>query len=215
MSLSYYSQQGLRQGGRIDVILAAVVGLLLAAGIAFLLAASRSSEPVSATVLPEPIALPAFQLEDDAGQPFGRDWFIGRSSLLFFGFTHCPDVCPLTLQQLTTARRQLAADNPANTPDIVFISVDPERDAPEQMADYVTSFGEGVTGAVGELTELNKLTSALGIYHARTATEAGHEVEHSAAILYIDDEARFSAVFSAPHKAEDLIADWPALVGTL
>jgi len=212
MKLSTLHRPG-RQRARADLILAALLGLLLAAGIAFVMATSRQSEPVAATVLPEPLALPSFQLRDGSGAAFARDDFKGRDSLLFFGFTHCPDVCPLTLQQLAAARRQLIADGESRPPHIVFVSVDPERDTPEQVAQYISAFGEGITGAVGELEELNKLTSALGVFHARLPAEDGYEVEHSAAVLYIDAEARLGAVFSAPHTVDELVTDWPALVG--
>src|SRR5690606_16661121 len=87
-------------------------------------------EPEFATVLPERLPLPEFALVDHEGAPFTRDRFLGRTSLLFFGFTHCPDICPATLTQLASARRQLASEGMGETrlPQIVFVSVDPARD---------------------------------------------------------------------------------------
>ena len=168
-----------------------------------------------ATVLPEPMSLPEFRLVDQDGMAFTRDSLLGQSSLLYFGFTHCPDICPATLQQLAVARRDLGRlrGNTGALPDIILISVDPERDSAGILKAYTGHFGEGVSGLSGDAAELQKLASALGIYYARD--ESGgpdYTVSHSTAVLLINSDAKFQALFKAPLDIESLVSDLNLLV---
>lgn len=185
--------------------LSAVLGALLLV----MLSQRQAEGPLHATLLPQPRELPAFALVDQNGSPFGREAFAGRVSLVFFGFTHCPDICPATLQQLAFARRELSESlPPAELPAIVFVSVDPERDDVESVAAYVDAFGDGIDGLTGPLEEIDKLTRALGIFHSRAPQpEGGYQVEHSAAVIVIDRQGRYRAVFSAPHETEAFARD--------
>lgn len=163
-----------------------------------------------ATVLPEPMPLPEFELTDQDGNAFTRDSLLGHSSLLFFGFTHCPDICPATLQRLALARRELASQrgNAGPLPDIILISVDPDRDSTDILKAYTSHFGEGVTGLSGESEELQRLASALGIYYARDdSTGPDYTISHSTAVLLINGEAKFQALFNAPLDMESLVSD--------
>ena len=164
-----------------------------------------------ATVLPEPLPLPEFVLTGQDGQPFGKNRFRGKFSLVFFGFTHCPDICPATLQQLAVARSRLAEAG-ATLPEIVLISVDPERDSPEILAQYTAYFGAGVSGVSGDIDELQKLASALGIFFEKSAGD-DYDVAHSAVVLLIDTAAELRALFSAPHDIDALVNDLPLLMG--
>ena len=176
---------------------------------------SAASTPQSATIFPEPRPLPEFHLLDHRGQPFGRENLEGRTSLLFFGFTHCPDICPATLQQLALARQQLRG-NGDSLPEIVLISVDPERDTPEVMARYVEYFGQGVTGVTGRPEDLRTLTAPLGIHFEKVPAADGssddYTVSHSSAVLVVDPQARFAAIFGAPHSVEAFVNDLPLLM---
>lgn len=175
--------------------------------------------PASATVFPEPRPLPEFELTDHRGEPFGLEDLRGQTTLLFFGFTHCPDICPATLQQLALARRQLAAADEA-LPEIVLISVDPERDTPDVLERYVEYFGQGVTGVTGSPAKLQVLTGALGIHFEKAPAQAPAQkpegddylVNHSTAVLVIDPQARLQAIFGAPHSIEAFVSDLPALM---
>lgn len=200
--------------GGVQNYLAAALGLALAAALSFGIALNREAEPVAATVLPDPMPLPQFRLTAGDGAPFTRDSLLGEHHLLFFGFTECPDVCPITLQQLAAMRRLLSERGSETLPDIVFVSVDPERDSVEAVAEYAQAFGSGVTGVRGELEALEALTRTLGVFHARPATEQGYTVEHSAAVFVIDDAARYSAVFSAPLEVDALVNDWPIVTSS-
>jgi protein SCO1/2 len=192
------------------------VALAFAGGAFFVYLAlqQRSATPTHATVLPQPKSLPEFSLLDQEGREFNRASFRGQWSLVFFGFTHCPDICPATLQQLSLARAQVIGGGARSFPRIVLVSVDPERDTPEILGAYTKNFGDGVIGVTGSLDELIRLTSSIGIFFAKS-DEGGdnYGVDHSAVVLLINPEAEFQALFSAPHKVGNFVADVPLIAG--
>jgi protein SCO1/2 len=194
----------------------AIVFLFLAvSGSAFFayLAVTGGPELVDATRLPEPRPLPEFQLVDHHGAPITRDRFVGGWQLVFFGFTNCPDICPATLQQLSIAKQRVEA-NGGEFPEIVLVSVDPDRDRPDNLAAYVANFGDGVSGITGDLAELTALTKPLGIYFEKTGDPAGnYTVDHSSVVLLINSQAEWQALFSAPHNVDTFVHDVPILTG--
>jgi len=197
-----------------NLIFAFVIGIALAAGFwAAMNLRYSSMQATTATVLPAAVELPAFSLVDHHAQMIGNNVFVGQWDLVFFGFTHCPDICPLTMQVLSAAMGQLAASGQSPLPRIVLVSVDPERDTPEKMAQYVDAFGSGNLGITGNLEELRKLTSGLGIYFAKQeGGEENYSVDHSAAVIVIDPNGKFHSLFSAPHVIENFVHDLPLLV---
>lgn len=172
--------------------------------------------PEFATVLTEPLPLPEFSLIDQSGEPFTRERLLGTTSLLFFGFTHCPDICPATLAELASARQQLASAGGAQArlPQIVFVSVDPERDTPEKLAAYVGHFGADIVGVTGSEEELRALAKPLGIWFEKEPLGEGYSVSHSTAVLFIDRQAELRALFGTPHRVESFVHDVPLLVAT-
>ncbi len=169
--------------------------------------------PQHATILPQPAALPEFRLRDQDGAEFSKESFVDRWSLVFFGFTHCPDICPATLQQLAVARSRVLQEATSTFPEIVLISVDPQRDTPEVLAEYVGHFGEGITGVTGPLDELRKLTSSLGIFFEKSFRDNGdYGVDHSAVVIVVNKNAEFHGLFSAPHDIEHFVSDIPLIV---
>lgn len=192
--------------------IASVAFLLLAAyGAGVLFLHGTVDEPTTATVLPAPMPLPDFSLTDHEGMPFGRNELLGSWQLLFFGFTHCPDICPATLQQLAVAKERLAEAG-QDFPEIILVSVDPERDTPAVLADYVGHFGAGIRGVTGSPQEIARLTAPLGIYHAKSGElDGNYGVDHSAVVLLIDASGQWHALFSAPHKVENFVHDVPLL----
>ena len=203
-----------KQTGQSRLLAVVLLGAGLAAGVVLFLLRPQPAALVRATVLDEPIALPDFRLTDHRAEAFTRSRFEGRASLVFFGFTNCPDICPVTLQKLAVVRRRLAEQSPPDTlPDIVFVSVDPARDDVESVAAYARAFGEGVIGVTGDLAEIDKLTGALGIYHARPeAGDGSYTVEHSAAVIVVNERAEFHAVFSAPHDVDVIVGDLALII---
>ncbi|MEO6079260.1 MAG: SCO family protein [Steroidobacteraceae bacterium] len=165
----------------------------------------------SGTTLPAPRPLTAFTLTDHHGANFGNVELSGRPSLVFFGFTHCPDVCPTTLALMAQLQR-----DPALEPlRMLFITVDPQRDDQLALQRYVAAFGEGLTGLRGEDAALEPLLQNLGAAR-RVAPRAGadYAVDHSATLFYINAKGALSAVFSPPFDYANLRSDLAALVAS-
>lgn len=196
----------------IFIAIVAVVAIGTGAWLSFMMA---SPPPITqtATVLPAPGELPEFSLLDQNSQPIGRDVFEGQWNLVFFGFTQCPDICPLTMQVLANAKQQLAADGHESLPRVVLVSVDPERDTPDIMGQYVSYFGDGILGITGELDEIRKLAGGLGIYFEKSNMDGdNYSVDHSAVVLVINPRGQLHALFGAPHKSESYVHDLPIIM---
>ena len=200
-----------------NLIIAVALGFALAAGIwAAMNLRPAPAMPTTATVLPAAGDVPAFDLVDQSGRDVDESVFEGQWDLVFFGFTHCPDVCPITLNVLAAARRELAEQGVEPLPRIVLVSVDPARDTPESLASYVASFGADTVGLTGEIEEIRRLTDGLGIFFEKRESDADgyYVVDHSAVVLVIDPEGRFHALFSSPHRVENFVHDLPLLTSS-
>ena len=195
-------------------IVAIALGAALAAGTFMALRMQVPAVPEHALVLPAPNPVPEFDLVDQYGEPIDHTVFEGQWDLVFFGFTNCPDVCPMTLQVLAEARKTLVEEGQSELPRIVLVSVDPERDTPEVLGQYVDYFGEGNLGITGTLAEVTKLTSGLGIYFERQPSDdENYAVDHSAAVLVINPAGGFEALFSGPHIVDNYVHDLPIVMG--
>ncbi len=188
-----------------------VVGLVLLVAAVFML--PRPGGPVPrpdvATVIEEPRPLPAFELTDTAGRPFTKARLEGGMHLLFFGFTNCPDVCPLTLQSLAQVRPELERRYGDAAPGVVFVSVDPKRDTPEQIASYLGSFDSGFTGATGTDAALAPLLETLGVAVRKQELEGeSYNVTHSGHVFVIGPEGEWRAVFRPSTAPETIVADY-------
>lgn len=188
------------------VILVAVTAFM--AGVYLALPAPREdgAADIEGLLWPNPPQVGAFALTDARGQRFDETKLDERWTLMFFGFTHCPDVCPGTLTTLKAVADRLAS-NPqfAAHGQVVFVSVDPERDTPEVLQRYVAHFDPFFIAATAPAAELAAFTSQLGILHARVNLEGDeYTIDHTASIILIGPERERLAVFSAPHLPEDL-----------
>lgn len=165
-----------------------------------------------ATRFSEPRALQPFELVDHTGKPFANDDLRGRWTFVFFGYTHCPDVCPTTLSVLNSVAARLeAAGRHAR---FVFVSVDPGRDTPELLEQYVTYFNGEFLGVTGTEQALADLTRQLGVVYMQVPSPDGPEaylVDHTASVLLFDPDGRLHAIFSAPLKAADISEDFTRL----
>jgi len=160
-------------------------------------------------------ALPEFELVDHTGRALNRTSLNGKWSLMFFGYTHCPDICPASLQTMSDMVNAIEDPDVANAVRVYFVSVDPERDNSEVLASYVTYFNPGFTGATAVKEKLDPLTRSLGIAHAfRNKIEGNpsYDVDHSSAIVLINPKAEFAGLFSAPHDALAMARDLTRIV---
>ncbi len=148
-----------------------------------------------ATAYEPPQPAPLFTLTTHEGAAVTMSDFENEPALVFFGFTHCPDVCPLTLSTLS----RVAGDTK-----ILLITVDPERDTPAALAEYIDNFDANITGLTGDPRELARLRSAYGV-HAGPGT-ATHGMTHTAAVFGIDDEGQIRVVLR-PDQPEDELAE--------
>jgi protein SCO1/2 len=170
----------------------------------------RGTQPMlqlgNGTLLPTARAVPEFQLLDGHGQAFTHAQLTGHWSVLFFGYTSCPDICPTTLSTLAQVHQALA--NLATPPQFVFISVDPKRDTPAQMNNYVNFFDPAFTGLTGEQTQIDLLTKALGVpVIIQDQGNDSYTVDHAATLFLLDPQARMTAIFSPPHTVATLAED--------
>jgi protein SCO1/2 len=165
-------------------------------------------------VLAEPKALPPVALVDEHGRAFGPADFAGRWSFLYFGYTYCPDVCPLTLVELATLKKRLAEQLPDTPTDYYLVSVDPRRDTPERLREYVTYFDASFHGLTGSIEDLKLLTQQTGsvFFVPEGQSEDGYLVSHSSNIALVDPEGRLAAVFTSPHEPAQLAADFSLIV---
>lgn len=163
-----------------------------------------------ATVFPAPRPLPDFTLTDHTGAPFGPQRLQGGWHILFFGFTHCPDVCPSTLAALTSARRQLTDLPPAQQPGVVLVSVDPQRDTPERLAEYVAFFDPEFVGVTGDPAVLAELTRQLGVAVVVGEPDAAgqYTIDHTGTLFLVDPQGRLAAIFGMPHTPDGIAHDY-------
>ena len=165
-------------------------------------------------VLPDDFKrIPDFSLLDGDGQQLTADIMDGQWNMLFFGYTHCPDVCPVTLSVMKSVIAELDVRQ-ADPMQVLFISVDPVRDTPDVMKKYVAYFNEEFVGVSGELNAINDLTSALGIVASFTANDEdpnNYTVDHTASMLLVDPQRQIRAKFNAPHEVSSIVDDYLTL----
>jgi protein SCO1 len=199
-----------------------VVAIALAAAVAGMYLASRLSRPTpvslaSGTAFPEPMPLKPFTLMDTRRQTVTPEGLRGHPTLVFFGFTHCPDVCPTTLALLTGVQKQLAVDDEELAAlKVALITVDPERDTPEQMGRYISAFGGDLIGLTGSAPEIVRAQKSFGVAASRADQPGGgYSMDHSATVFLLDAQARRVAVFTPPLRAEAIRRDIAALAPSL
>lgn len=154
---------------------------------------------------PNPKQIHDFSTLDQTGKAFGLEQIKGKWSFVFFGYTHCPDVCPITMAVMNDAYKQLSTDN--DDLQIIFVSVDPERDTTEKLAQYVSYFNDDFIGLGGDTEKIDSLTKQIGVaYYLNNEEQAeGYLVDHSASIFIFDPKARMVGKLSAPHESTKVI----------
>jgi len=183
-----------------------LLALVAAAGGVWIAKRTSNSVPqlTSGTWLPQPRPVPEVSLVDQSGQPFTAQSLKGHPTLLFFGFTHCPDVCPTTLARLAQVVKV------ANVPDlkVLLVSVDPERDTPELLERYVHAFSPDFGGVTGKPEDIQRLAKEFGVAIAKVDMGGGeYTVDHSAVVSLLNRQGQRVALFTPPYEVAPVAAD--------
>jgi protein SCO1 len=200
------ARQTLRLG--LFAIVAFVFGLV-AARMLLQLRPAQPPQTENATILPAARALPAFDLVDQDGRALPARYLNGHWTLVFFGFTHCPDICPTTLAVLSQVHRLLDSLPTAQRPRVVFISVDPERDTPARLKEYVHFFDPTFIGATGTPAAVQKVATAFSVPFIKVPLPGGgYTMDHGAGIFFVAPSGSIVAYASPPLRADVLARDY-------
>lgn len=188
---------------RVLLVFAAFLsGLVLFFG-AILFIAGRASLPIGQAVAG--VGGP-FHLEDQNGAPVSDDALKGRPTLVFFGFTHCPDICPTTLFEISQLFQALGPD--ANRTGALFITVDPERDTPAVLKDYLSNFDPHLRGLTGDQASINTAIKAYRVYAKKVPLDNGdYTMDHTAVVYLMDKDGHFVAPFNTKRSPEAEVAE--------
>jgi len=147
-----------------------------------------------------------FKLTDQDGKPISDDSLRGKPFLVFFGFTHCPDVCPTTLFEVSEVMRKLGPD--ADRTAALFVTVDPERDTPDKLKDYLSSFDPHLRGITGDAEAMAAVAKAYRVYYKKVPTDKGdYTMDHTAIVYLMDKNGQFVAPFNMKRTPEQAAAD--------
>ena len=181
-----------------------------------LLEARKKFSPIQGTILSpaRKIAVPAL-LQGD-GSDFTLEDLTGHWSLLFFGYTHCPDVCPVTMGVLAQTKKIALADNQL-FPEVFFISVDPDRDKVEMLAEYVQYFDKDFIGVTGDDSLIKALTLQMSVVYMKMAasdasSESDYLVDHSSALLLLNPDGKLVAFMNPPHEPKIILKDFQKVI---
>jgi protein SCO1/2 len=189
------------------------VSVLLAIGAFANAAAPAASEPLKAGALTPVMGAPALALQGSDGKALNLERFRGKVVLLAFGFSNCGEVCPITLATLAAARKKLGAD--AAGVQVVYVTVDPERDDAAQMRTFLGSFDPTFIGGVGTRAEIDVAQKSFGISSTKKVNADGsYTIGHSSSIYMIDRTGGLRAVMPYGHPADDFVHDLKILLRT-
>ena len=172
---------------------------------------------VHGIMLSTPRVIHPFSLTQDNGKPFTQNQLKGHWSLLFFGFTHCPKICPTTMAALNKMYKNLQKSLPkAKLPQVIMVSVDPERDTLARMHSYVKTFNANFIGLRGDEKSIKSLQRDLHVIAQKIKMPTQHgnhyEIGHSASVMIIDSAAKLRGFLSYPQKAQALVADYKVIM---
>ena len=180
--------------------------------------ARKSYSPIQGTILspPRKISIPAL-LKDNAESFTNKD-ILGQWHFMFFGYTHCPDVCPTTMGVLAQAKK-IASDNNHIFPQVIFVSVDPQRDKVEMLTEYLQYFDKDFIGVTGNEKLIKALTLQMSVVYLKMAPEEGaaednYVMDHSAALLLLNPEGKLVAFLNPPFTPKSILKDFQTVVNS-
>jgi len=196
------------------LIALAVLGTGIYANTKFTVPGHFEAEDLNATYFESPRDVKPFTLTDHKGQPYTHENFKHHWTLLFFGFTHCPYICPTTMTELARTFTAIEKRFKQNPLQVVMVSLDPERDTVKRMGEYVTSFNKKFIGVTGDREQINKVSRDFNVISMRippTGSFKKYDIDHSATIMMINPEGKLTGIFSMPHNADEIARDVKAI----
>ena len=193
--------------------LAAGLGLLAAWQLFGRGGETKAPQLEAVTLLPQPRELPAFNLRQSDGTPLVAGELAGHWTLVFLGFTFCPDVCPTTLAELAQAQKQWESMPESTRPRVLFVSVDPERDTPGKTGEYAHAFHPDTLAATADVPALEKFATSLGFVFMKAPganfehNPQDYSVDHSAHIAVLDPQGRLAGLIRPPLQPQAIAAD--------
>lgn len=196
-------------------LLAAVSALALGAGGYFgwlVYQAQRSPQPlnIGGAYFPTGSLLKPFTLVDYDGERFGPERFKGQWDVIYFGYTFCPDACPMTLSYLAKAKQLIDAEGGGEQIDYWLVSVDPQRDTPARLKEYVRHFDSSFKAATGERDQIDEVTGEMYVLYRINEPEPGEShylVDHSSSLVVVSPNAEVQALLTAPQSPESIASD--------
>ena len=200
-----------------------VLVIAVAAGLGLLASQKFSAAPApigpamqTTTLLPQPRELPAFALRQSDGTQLVPGELKGHWTLVFLGFTYCPDVCPTTLTELAQAQKQWEALPESTRPRVLFVSVDPERDDPDRIGEYAHAFHRDTLAATADVPALENFARSLSLVFAKVPAAEGapadsYTIDHSATLAVLDPQGRMAGIIQPPLQPRAIAADLAAL----
>lgn len=188
-------------------VLFVTAGVVLGLGLVAALFFMRPYQ-MRGSVIQQPVAAPDFALVNAQGEAFRLSEQRGKVVMLFFGYTYCPDVCPTTLSDLKQVRKRLGKN--ADGVQVVFVTVDPERDTPEKVGGYAAGFDPSFVGLSGSEADLEPVWKAYGVYHKankKSPEDTNYTVDHSAQLYVIDKAGNLSVTYAFGTPVDDLLQD--------
>jgi len=196
------------------IVVVGIVAALAGALLAWTLLPRAPVALATGTLLQPAKPIPSFALIDQDAAPFTSRHLQNHWTVLFFGFTNCPDICPTTLTLLANVDKALAGLPADKRPRFTFVTADARRDTPEQIKQYVRFFDPNFTAVTGTQASLEAFALSVGAPVAiRPLADGSYAVDHSAAIFVIDPQGALRAVFNGPHRIDSLASDIQTVVG--
>ena len=163
---------------------------------------------ITGKILVRPMEIDNFELIDQNNEVFNKKSLEGGWTVLFFGYTNCPDVCPTTIYKLAEIKNGIKEDLPSANFNTVLVTLDPDRDSSERLDEYIGYFDETMLGVTGTYENIQSFTSSLSVFYQRINKEKGYDFNHTASIFVFDKDGSLFATMSPANTVEEIESDF-------
>ena len=163
---------------------------------------------ITGKILVRPMEIDNFELTDQNNEVFNKKSLEGGWTVLFFGYTNCPDVCPTTIYKLAEIKNGIKEDLPSANFNTVLVTLDPDRDSSERLDEYICYFDETMLGITGTYENIQSFTSSLSVFYQRINKEEGYDFNHTASIFVFDKDGSLFATMSPANTVEEIESDF-------